>query len=85
MGQVGGVEGLVSDGRVNLIVLRTQRLDLGIPFVEERHGDRPLHLAARGRLVLELYPLRKGEVDSTIRLGYAVPGLALLSPIDTGS
>src|SRR5262249_55832028 len=60
------LEGLMSDVTLNLLVLKTQQLDrlkefysaLGLSFAEEKHGDVPLHLAARvGEVVLELYPL----------------------------
>lgn len=71
---------------VNLIVLKTYQLDrlrdfyavLGISFVEEKHGDGPLHFASRlGDLVLELYPLPADarSADSTTRPGFAVPDL----------
>lgn len=74
----------MSDIKLNLLVLKTHHLDrlkefysaLGVSFVEERHGDGPLHLAARvGEVVIELYPLQNGEADSTTRLGFAVPDL----------
>jgi predicted enzyme related to lactoylglutathione lyase len=74
----------MSDIKLNLLVLKSHQLDrvkdfytaMGITFVEERHGDGPLHLSARvGEVVLELYPLQDGEADSTTRLGFAVPDL----------
>jgi lactoylglutathione lyase len=69
-----------------LIVLKTHQLDmlrafysaLCISFTEEKHGDGPLHLAARvGDVVLELYPLAAdaGPADAMTRLGFAVPDL----------
>jgi predicted enzyme related to lactoylglutathione lyase len=78
------MEVTVSDIKLNLLVLKTHQLDrlsefytaLGLSFAEERHGDGPQHLAARvGDLVLELYPLQKGEADASTRLGFAVPDL----------
>jgi lactoylglutathione lyase len=51
---------------------------LGIAFTEEKHGDGPLHLAARlSDLVLEIYPLPAdaGPMDMTTRLGFGVPEL----------
>lgn len=47
----------MSDAKLNLIVLKTHQFDslndfysaLGLSFVEEKHGDGPLHLAARVR------------------------------------
>ncbi len=76
----------MSDVKLNLIVLKTHQLDclkefysaLGIVFCEERHGDGPLHLAARvGGVVIELYPLSAdaGLPDATTRLGFSVPDL----------
>lgn len=72
---------------LKLLVLRTSRLDesrrfyqaLGINFAEERHGTGPLHYAGRaGETVLELYPLPgdSAVVDSSLRLGFSVTGLA---------
>jgi len=51
---------------------------LGIDFVEERHGEGPVHYAARvGATTLELYPLPgdAGTTDGSTRLGFAVPNL----------
>lgn len=67
-------------------VLKSQHLNrsrdfyaaLGISFAEEKHGDGPIHLAARvGDLVLELYPLPAdaGLADAATRLGFSVPDL----------
>lgn len=76
----------MSDVKLNLIVLKTHHLDrlkefysaLGLSFVEEQHGDGPLHLSARvSEVVLELYPLPgdAGPADASTRLGFAVPDL----------
>jgi catechol 2,3-dioxygenase-like lactoylglutathione lyase family enzyme len=76
----------MSELKLHLIVLKTHDLEklrdfyacLGLTFAEEKHGDGPLHLAARvGDLVLELYPLPAdaGSADSTTRLGFAVSDL----------
>jgi catechol 2,3-dioxygenase-like lactoylglutathione lyase family enzyme len=76
----------MSDVKLNLLVLKTHHLDrlkefystLGLSFVEEKHGDGPLHLAAHvGDLVLELYPLPSdaGLADASTRLGFTVPDL----------
>ena len=76
----------MTTAKLNLLVLKTHQLDklrafyaaLGIAFAEEKHGDGPLHLAARvGDIVIELYPLPAdaGPADSTTRLGFAVPDL----------
>lgn len=72
--------------QLNLIVLKTHHLDrlkefysaLGVCFVEEKHGEGPLHLAGRvGEVVLELYPLPAdaGPADASTRLGFSVPDL----------
>ena len=69
--------------KLNLLVLKTHQLDrlrafygvMGIAFVEEKHGEGPLHLAARvGDVVVELYPLPAdaGPADATTRLGFSV-------------
>lgn len=69
--------------RLNLLVLKTHHLDrlkafysaLGISFVEERHGDGPIHHAGHvGDMILEIYPLPEdaGPADATTRLGLAV-------------
>lgn len=74
----------MSDIKLNLLVLKTHHLDrlkdfysaFGISFAEERHGDGPLHLSARvGDVILELYPLQKGEAGGGTRLGFSVPDL----------
>jgi lactoylglutathione lyase len=84
----------MSETRLNLLVLKTQQPDrlkdfysvLGLSFAEERHGDGPLHFAARiGEVVLELYPLPADAcpADDSTRLGFAVPNLdAALQSLD---
>jgi catechol 2,3-dioxygenase-like lactoylglutathione lyase family enzyme len=71
--------------KLNLVVLKTHRLDvlrdfysaLGFLFIEERHGEGPPHFAAHvGDVIFELYTLPEScAVDSTTRLGFAVPDL----------
>jgi hypothetical protein len=49
------LEGHMNAAKLNLLVLKTRQLDrlrafyaaLGLSFAEERHGEGPLHLAAR--------------------------------------
>ena len=64
--------------RCTLLVLRCADLDaarsfyaaLGAHFIEEKHGEGPLHYAATlGGMTLELYP---GQADAETRLGFAV-------------
>lgn len=72
---------------LNLLVLKTHQPELlrafysvlGLSFAEEKHGNGPLHYAARlGSLVLELYPLssRAAPADTGTRLGFTVADLA---------
>jgi len=71
---------------VKLIVLRTRRLielksfyeQLGMSFVEERHGEGPLHYSTMlGEIVMELYPLAADAVEAEpIRLGFGVSDTA---------
>jgi hypothetical protein len=78
---------VVAEPALTLLVLKTARPEevrsfyesFGISFNEERHGDGPLHYAAKmGPLVFEVYPLPVGtsEADHTTRLGFAVTDLA---------
>ncbi|WP_254506884.1 VOC family protein [Anatilimnocola floriformis] len=69
---------------LSLLVLKTRQLErlkdfyenLGIEFVEEKHGDGPLHFAGKlGDAVFEIYPLASGEADATTRLGFVVDDL----------
>ena len=69
---------------LSLLVLKTQQLDvvksfyehLGIEFEQERHGEGPVHYAARlGQLVFELYPANNDLSDSTTRVGFVVEEL----------
>ena len=68
---------------IRLIVIRTgdqKKLAdfyslLGLTFDYHRHGNSPLHYSATmGNLVLEIYPLTKGQpsADKTLRLGFAI-------------
>lgn len=65
---------------LSLLVLKTQKMDecrkfyeaLGLKFVEEKHGDGPVHYSCKiGELVFELYPSKK-EPNERIRLGFKV-------------
>ena len=82
----------VSDTNLNLVVIRTARLDavrrfyeaIGLSFVDERHGAGPDHFAAvtPAGTVFELYPattdqaVERGGV-SDVRLGFTVGDLAV--------
>jgi lactoylglutathione lyase len=68
---------------LSLLVLKTRQMDrlrafygsLGVQFLEERHGNGPVHYAGRiGDAVLEVYPLRDDGTppDTTTRLGFMV-------------
>ncbi len=71
--------------RLNLLVLRTNKLDdlkefystFGARFVSERHGSGPHHYSARlGDLVLEIYPTADGALpDPGLRIGLVVDDL----------
>lgn len=70
-----------------LLVLKTPRLEpvrifyeaIGIRFVEEKHGNGPVHYAGKvGGTVIEVYPLT-GEPDKTTRLGFIVDDLAVVA------
>jgi catechol 2,3-dioxygenase-like lactoylglutathione lyase family enzyme len=76
-----------SDPTLNLVVLRCNDLArsrrfydaLGLRFVDERHGQRPPHLAATlpGGTVVELYPADPttplpAQIARDPRLGFAV-------------
>lgn len=67
--------------KLNLLVIRSAQpavlaafyTQLGINFEYHRHGTGPLHYAAAiNGLVLEIYPLQKGQLqaDSGLRLGF---------------
>ena len=69
---------------LNLVVLRSRDLThaerfyraFGFFFVRHRHGTGPEHLAGgpmEGSTVLEIYPLRDGQPDTTaVRIGFRV-------------
>lgn len=75
---------------LSLIILRTARpkavlafyQHLGLQFVEEQHGDGPLHYAAcRDGLTLEIYPSRSalhGFCGGDTALGFDRTGLEAL-------
>jgi lactoylglutathione lyase len=73
---------------VNLLVLRCKDVEvtrgfyeqLGLTFVEEKHGAGPQHYASeRGGFVLELYPAAEGQTPDNVRIGFSTPSLADLS------
>ena len=73
---------------VNLLVLRCKDIDitrrfyeqLGLAFVEEKHGTGPQHYAwERGGFVLELYPAAEGQPSDNVRFGFSTPLLADLA------
>lgn len=66
---------------LNLCVIRVSDLGrtkqfyeaLGILFTRERHGSGPEHLAAEfDGMVFELFPVGKGHVTTSVRLGFRV-------------
>ena len=68
---------------IRLLVIRTNNLKrltefytlLGLVFDYHQHGNFPFHYSTTiGSLVLEIYPLAKGqvEIDKNLRLGFAV-------------
>lgn len=71
--------------RLNLIVLRSSdpaRLvsfyaDLGLEFIQHRHGSGPEHFASEnGGAVFEIYPLGKNDgATASVRLGFEVEDL----------
>ena len=75
----------MADVSLRLLVLRTGQLDrlrafydaFGVEFVQERHGDGPVHDAGQlGDAILEIYLLASetGLPDTSTRLGFAVSG-----------
>lgn len=69
-----------------LLVVRTQQVEamrdfyagLGIEFIEEQHGNGPVHFAGRiGDAIFEIYPLSVdgAPADTTTRLGFRVDNL----------
>ena len=73
---------------VNLLVLRckdaqrTRRFyeQLGLVFVEEKHGSGPQHYAWQcDGFVLELYPATETQPSDNVRIGFSTPLLADLS------
>ena len=71
--------------RLSLLVLKAHDVErltqfygqLGIEFEAEQHGKGPVHFAAKlSGVVLEIYPLdQQQKVDTTTRVGFAVPEL----------
>ncbi|MBL1100268.1 glyoxalase/bleomycin resistance/dioxygenase family protein [Streptomyces coffeae] len=53
--------------------------DLGLSFVQEQHGDGPVHYAATlpDRTVMELYPATAKRPASSLRLGFTLDGRTL--------
>ena len=73
---------------VNLLVLRCKDIEvtrrfyeqLGLAFVEEKHGTGPQHYAWESSgFVLELYPTAEGQAPDNVRIGFSTPFLADLS------
>jgi catechol 2,3-dioxygenase-like lactoylglutathione lyase family enzyme len=73
---------------VNLLVLRCKDIEvtrrfyeqLGLVFVEEKHGTGPEHYAwESSAFVLELYPAADGQPPDNVRIGFSIPLLAELS------
>jgi predicted enzyme related to lactoylglutathione lyase len=69
---------------LNLVVLKVSDLEvsarfyeaLGLSFQREQHGSGPEHLSANaGVVLLELYPLNKGEIAEAMRIGFVVASL----------
>lgn len=70
---------------LKLIVLKTHDVEslrefyiqLGFEFVQEQHGNGPVHFSASlGDGILEIYPLKTGQdPDTTTRLGFTVSNL----------
>ncbi|RYG56290.1 glyoxalase/bleomycin resistance/extradiol dioxygenase family protein [bacterium] len=73
--------------QLSLLVLRTPEPKallpfyeaLGLEFVEEQHGNGPLHFSSTlGEFVLEIYPLKAGMSDENLNtpmLGFRVDSL----------
>jgi len=64
---------------LNLLVIKVKNLkenfdfysQLGFFFTAEIHGNGPAHFAAEtSGMIFELYPCRKNEVVSNVRLGF---------------
>ena len=73
---------------VNLLVLRCKDIEvtrlfyeqLGLAFVEEKHGTGPQHYAwENSGFVLELYPTAEGQAPDNVRIGFSTPSLADLA------
>jgi catechol 2,3-dioxygenase-like lactoylglutathione lyase family enzyme len=73
---------------VNLLVLRCKDIEvtrrfyeqLGLAFVEEKHGSGPQHFVWESSgFVLELYPMRDGQSPDNVRIGLSTPLLADLA------
>ena len=73
--------------KVNLIVIRTENIDLlksqyellGMEFKYHKHGNGPYHFAYQANgITFEIYPLTKSmtNADGNLRLGFDVPNLA---------
>jgi catechol 2,3-dioxygenase-like lactoylglutathione lyase family enzyme len=68
--------------KLNLLVIRCRDIHaskafyetLGIDFIEEQHGNSPIHYAANvDGTIFELYPLKTSEAADNIRLGFISP------------
>jgi len=79
---------MTSQLAVNLLVLRCKDIErtrhfyeqLGLSFVEEKHGNGPRHYAwETAGFVLELYPAAEGQLPDNVRIGFSTPSLAELA------
>lgn len=69
---------------LSLVVLKSSDLQaarrfymaLGLNFVEEKHGEGPLHFSASvGSTLVEIYPCPEDEALAPMRLGFRVPSV----------
>ena len=77
---------------LNLIVIRSSNLQkserfyqaIGLQFIQEQHGNGPIHLVAKvGGTVFEIYPRGKGNDSTMTRLGFGVESLtAVISALE---
>lgn len=74
--------------KINLIVIRTANLDiilkfynmLGLCFIEEKHGNGPIHYSCSlDGVVLEIYPATNAyPVDQSTSLGFSIPSITTM-------
>ena len=80
-----GVQIATTNVALSLIVLRCKNLSsslhfyerLGLHFVQEQHGNGPLHYTASlNGTVIELYPSKQSDLScEPVRMGFTVPSL----------